>query len=387
MKIILFISFIIFLSVIVIDLWPQIQLIYSRIGIGRFLDSDSWIKKVQNKSTKWLKKTPTIKLTDHNRLIIIDILKGNYKRQSIQHWQEASLLLGLIASYNHNEDEQVKSEINLYLKRKINSEGQWVESPKEIDSIILAYAIMQINGIDDKVIKPAMDYSWNLIQDLIGADGTVAYKKHNTSFRFVDTIGFICPFLMSYGIKYNKQEAIDLSALQISTFNTFGMLNSSFIPCHTYSIDSLLPVGLFGWGRGLGWYAIGLIDAWNALPDEHINKPQLTASVYSFAKMALRFQNNNGSWNWLITHKNSISDSSTTATLAWFLANMPKAFELYQESISAKDKALKYLMKNTRKDGAVDFSQGDTKGIGIHSQNFDILPFTQGFVLRTFYKG
>ena len=30
-----------------------------------------------------------------------------------------------------------------------------------------------------------------------------------------------------------------------------------------------------------------------------------------------------------------------------------------------------------------DFSQGDTKGIGVYSQNFDVLPFTQGFVLRT----
>ncbi|WP_234110736.1 hypothetical protein [Chryseobacterium sp. R2A-55] len=32
---------------------------------------------------------------------------------------------------------------------------------------------------------------------------------------------------------------------------------------------------------------------------------------------------------------------------------------------------------------AVDFSLGDTKAIGLYSQNFDILPFTQGFVLRT----
>jgi unsaturated rhamnogalacturonyl hydrolase len=42
------------------------------------------------------------------------------------------------------------------------------------------------------------------------------------------------------------------------------------------------------------------------------------------------------------------------------------------------------LQKVTRRNGAIDFSQGDTKGIGMHSQRFDILPFTQGFVLRTF---
>lgn len=39
-------------------------------------------------------------------------------------------------------------------------------------------------------------------------------------------------------------------------------------------------------------------------------------------------------------------------------------------------------MQATRKNGAVDFSQGDTKDIGVYSSNFDILPFTQGFAIR-----
>ncbi len=382
----MYIGLAIVVAIILIDLIPQINLIYSRIGIGRFLNTNAWITKVQKKSIDWLRKTPTIKLTDHNRLIIIDIFKGNYKRQSIQHWQEASLILGLVASYNHQADQKVKNEIDSYLARKINKDGQWAELPKEIDSIILAYAIMKINWIDHDFIKPAMDYSLSVINTLVGEDGTVAYKKHNTSFRFVDTIGFICPFLMVYGIKYNNENSIRLSAKQISEFNKHGMLNDSYIPCHTYSMDSHLPVGLFGWGRGLGWYAIGLIDAWNELPHDHSEKVKLTQSVYHFAKMAIQFQNDNGSWNWLITHKKSISDSSTTATLAWFLSNITEDFDIYPTCISAKEKALNYLMKNTRKSGAVDFSQGDTKGIGIHSQNFDILPFTQGFTLRTYYK-
>jgi unsaturated rhamnogalacturonyl hydrolase len=76
-------------------------------------------------------------------------------------------------------------------------------------------------------------------------------------------------------------------------------------------------------------------------------------------------------------------DSSTTATLAWFLANAAQIESLQTDCIAAKTKALDYLKKVTRRDGAVDFSQGDTKAIGVHSQEFTILPFTQGFVLRT----
>jgi len=105
--------------------------------------------------------------------------------------------------------------------------------------------------------------------------------------------------------------------------------------------------------------------------------------VVSFAKMALSFQNDNGSWNWLITNRQSQFDSSATATLAWFFAKSKAISSIANESEQAKVKALNYLKQVTRRDGVVDFSQGDTKTIGVHSQEFDILPFTQGFCLRT----
>jgi unsaturated rhamnogalacturonyl hydrolase len=146
-----------------------------------------------------------------------------------------------------------------------------------------------------------------------------------------------------------------------------------------------LPVGLFGWGRGLGWYAIGLIDSWNALPEHHSAKKQLQENVIQFAKMAMRFQQKNGGWHWLITNTSSRFDSSTAATLAWFLTNAASLPNLQDEASASVENAFQFLQKVTRRNGAVDFSQGDTKGIGIHSQEFDILPFTQGFVLRTLY--
>lgn len=38
-------------------------------------------------------------------------------------------------------------------------------------------------------------------------------------------------------------------------------------------------------------------------------------------------------------------------------------------------------MKATRRDGTIDFAQGDTKGIGSYSQIFDRMPFAQGMGL------
>lgn len=377
---------IVILIIFLIDWIPQFNTWQSRIKIGQFQSQEDWRNKVFDLSKKWLFKTPTITITDNSRLIIIDILKGNYKKSAIQHWQEAALLLGLIEKYKSSNSETTKVIINNYFDSKMDANGNWKQLPTEIDSVILGYALISIPWLDLGKNKPAFDALYQLILSLKGEDGTIAYKKHSKQFRYVDTIGFICPFLVEYGLKFNTKEAINLAISQITEFNKYALLNDTFIPCHTYNLETKLPVGLFGWGRGLGWYAIGLIDTWKALPENHLAKKQLEENVIQFAKMAMRFQQKNGGWYWLITNKSSQFDSSTAATLAWFLVNASTIESISSECKSAKENALQYLQKVTRRKGAIDFSQGDTKGIGVHSQRFAILPFTQGFVLRTIYK-
>ncbi|MEL1240109.1 glycoside hydrolase family 88 protein [Flavobacterium flavipallidum] len=369
--------------VLAVDFIPMLYTWQSRIRIGRYNSTEQWNYKITEKSIKWLKKAPTITFTDNRRLVIIDILKGNYKRAAIQHWQEAALVLGLSEVVAKTNSITIRKNIEQYIANKIDKNGFWLDKPKEIDGVILAYAMINLKGIDHDKMKPSYDYIYNLILSLEGMDGTIAYKSYSTNYRYVDTIGFICPFLINYGIKFQVEEAVNLGINQITEFNKYAMLNDTFIPCHSYLVDSKIPVGLFGWGRGLGWYAIGLIDSWTALPDAHEYKYKLTESVIAFAKMAVQFQNENGSWNWIVSVKEFRADSSTTATLAWFFANAFQIESIREISLAAKSKALQYLMSVTRRDGAIDFSQGDTKAIGVHSQDFDILPFTQGFVLRT----
>lgn len=371
------------LMVFLMDWIPQFNTWQSRIHIGRYVSKEIWKDKLVKKSAQWLHKTPTIRVTDNNRLIIIDILKGNYKRTAIQSWQQAALLLGLNDYAIQTQDAVIKKQINDFIQNAFDATGNWKRNPTEVDDIILGYAILKVENLDSFKYKPAFDCCYQLIISLKGIDGTIAYRKHMPNYRYVDTIGFISPFLVRYGVLFNNDEAIELGINQIREFNKFGMLQGEGIPCHTYNIKTKLPVGLFGWGRGLGWYAIGLIDAWLELPTRHPDKPEMTEMVKAFAKMAVSFQNENGSWNWIVSANESRADSSTTATLAWFLAKAASISEIQLECEKAKDKALKYLMQVTRRDGAVDFSQGDTKSIGVHSQHFDILPFTQGLAVRT----
>ncbi|WP_342042513.1 glycoside hydrolase family 88 protein [Bacillus sp. OTU2372] len=365
-----------------IDIIPNFIDWFKRIRLGRFEDKKLWNKLITQKGVKWLIKTPRIKVTDNTRLVVMDILKGNYSKSDIQHWQEASLVLGISEYLKINKDLKTKKEVINFLYSRFDKDGNWIKRPKNIDAAILAYSIMKIDFVDTNKFQKALDFIWDLIKEHIGADGTVQYRKSMKSYRYVDTIGFICPFLITYGLKFDKKECIELAVKQIKEYEKYGMLEIHWIPSHAYKLENNLPQGLYGWGRGLGWFAIGLIDAWNELPNSNKYKALLEESVVKFAKSIIHFQQSNGSWNWQVGRSECRADSSTTATLGWFMLNASKIKRISKDCLESTDMALNYLMKVTRRNGEVDFSQGDTKDIGVYSSLFNILPFTQGFCIR-----
>lgn len=356
------------------DIIPLMGTWFSRIHIGRHSDMGQWEKDIAGVVSKWLVKTPKVKITDNTRLIIIDILKGNYSKDALQSWQKAALLLGAHEYMKNSADKLFESEFD--------SRGMWRNKPEEIDCAILAYALMKNGTADVEKYRPALDYTWNLIKEHIGDDGTVFYRKSVKEARFVDTIGLICPFLTAYGLRYHKTQCIDLAFRQIKQYELKGMIEKHRIPCHAYDIKTGMPLGLYGWGRGLGWYAIGLGDTLSQLPEDSIYRGELVKITEAFALSIMKLQGDDGAWTWNTGDRGARKDSSATAVLSWFLLSASEINGIKGQCLKSAEKGIEYLMKVTRRNGIVDFSQGDTKGMGVYSQNFDILPFTQGFALR-----
>ena len=110
--------------IVLIDIVPLFKDWVSRIHVGRYTDKEIWNKAISKQGVRWLNKTPKIKVTDNTRFVVLDMLKGNYTKSAIQHWQEASLLLGLLEYLKTNDDIEVKSEIEKFLNRKFDKEGQ-----------------------------------------------------------------------------------------------------------------------------------------------------------------------------------------------------------------------------------------------------------------------
>ena len=364
-----------FLLILAIDFFPDFWIWQSRIKIGRYTNQKEWEKKILEKSLSWLNLMPKTKVKDENKLIVLDILKNKYTNKTLQSWQEASLLLGLNEAYQKNENPKIKYEILKFVNSKIDKQGNWIVEPKEVDTALLAFAISEIPFLS-REIKPALDSIYQLILSKIGEDGTIMYRNTTHNYRYVDTIGFICPFLTKYGIEFQKEEAIHLAVSQIKNFEKYGMLENK-IPCHAYEVNTKNPLGIFGWGRGLAWFIIGTLETFKILPEKHLEKKYLQNLLQLIAETLIKFQRKDGSFAWNLLDEHSRSDSSATAVFAWFFKEM----NLKNEA----QKSLQYLQSVTQRSGAIDFSQGDTKTMGVYSQKFEILPFTQGFVLKTLY--
>lgn len=314
-----------------------------RIHIGRWNNREEWQLAMNQKAQKWLERTPTVRIKDAKRLILWDIVCKKYQSDEIQSWQIAGLLLGTYPQ---------KTEIYDKLNQKLFN--QVIIYP---DQILLAYALKKrkvLSGENEHKILSFLDKYHS---------STIPYRDNLPNIRFVDTIGMICPFLALCG-----KESI--AAKQIKEFDDV-LLNHVFPP-HAYNLNNKLPLGIYDWSRGIGWYILGIIET--SYSGE--NKER----IIRLAESLLPLQQEEGGFGCMFFNKNTRFESSGSALIGLLFV---KAYaitqsEKYKIAAFAVEKA---LMRATQRSGAVDYSQGDTKGIGYYSTEFSTMPFALGITL------
>ena len=361
-----------------VDLYHYLLNRYCRYHIGRWPDAGAWRKAVIRRAIRWTVKTPVVKITDNNRYLLLDMLQGRYRSNTIQSWQTAGLLLGLQSAGNAEADAAVQKALDTLL----DGRGMFRTKPTNVDCGMLAYSMLKT--CDPEKIRPAMDFAAELIRSRAGMDGTLVYVNDVTSDeRYVDTVGLVCPFLARYGRVYHKPEFTKLATDQLRAFSAHGLEQNTLLPNHAYSVSRKLPLGVYGWGRGAGWYTLGLIDTYPELPDGE-DKVWLKSHIRAVADSYLQFQRPDGGFGHILQLQNGY-DSSATAALAYFYRQCAHIFEDSRYA-DAADRCLTKLRSVTRITGAIDWCQGDTKGIGVFSQTYDVLPFAQGLALRASKK-
>lgn len=368
-----------FLIVVIYDFVTKELHNLRRYRIGRWADETQWAEAVKNCAKKWLLNPPVVSSIDESQYRLVKKLKGQTISATIQSWQNAGLSLGVQAAAN---TPQEKALLRKWERKLLNSDGTWKTPLKKVDWAMLGYALLKQSN-EPKQMKPAANQVLQVIMDNLCEDGMISYSQgKNTTTRYVDTLGMICPFLAAYGRLYHAPEAIALAVKQIELFRKNGLYTGTSLPCHAYDAKERLPFGIYGWGRGTAWYTIALVDTWRELP-EGSDKKKLQAWIKEAAESYIQYQKSDGAYNTILQGSGQY-DSSATAAMAYFYHVCAGIFDDNNYADISR-KCLKRLMLVTMRDGAIDQCQGDTHGIGIFSQNFDVMPFVQGLILRALY--
>lgn len=330
---------------VMVDAFVNLHEWLLRIHIGRWQERNVWQQAVERKAKEWLRHAPTVRQTAQNRLVLWDIIRGKYRNSTIQTWQDAGLLLGL-------------GQVSAVEYARLHPDALNVRNVMPED-LLLAYALKKSECLNPQVEVKMLEQFQNVKEQ-----GTIYYRPWVKNVRFVDTLGMVLPFLHACGWD-------DLAKRQMEEYDK-AILNGVF-PAHAFNLETNLPMGVFDWGRGIGWYILALIET--------ADMEGQNERIMKLAKALLPHQKVDGGFGCFVFNPQSRMESSATVLIGLlFLC----AYEQSKDAtfLDAARKTEKALMKATRRNGAVDYCQGDTYGIGYYSQIFSVMPFVQGLALR-----
>jgi unsaturated rhamnogalacturonyl hydrolase len=332
---------------------------------GRFHSVEEWKQAVLCKNIFWLNHTPTLPANDGN--------SKKSAKESIQVWQSAAIYISLKEYLSNHQNHDALEETKIFEKQ--------IAVRYKIDQIVDAdYGMLAFSLLDNSCAKKLTESMLNYILSNRSDTGEVLYKQKVNNVAFVDTLGFVCPFLVKYGAVTNQCQYIQIAVQQLELYFKNGLEEHSKLPFHAYMIDSHIMRGICDWARGLAWLLIALMDSYNNLPKNSEYVSFFEKYLKEYADILVKLQREDGGFTWQLLSGYQ-TDSSAIAVFGWYMAGCAKIYNS-SEYLERAKRCRSFLMMVTNNDGTIDYCQGDTIGIGVYSRKFDRMPFAQGFALR-----
>jgi unsaturated rhamnogalacturonyl hydrolase len=334
-----------------------------RIHLGRWQDPAVWLDRLRQAGRRQAKHMPRIPASDQTRGVLWDVLRGQYTNRRLQLWQRAALVEAAEA-FDAPTDWFVLPESTA--ERDIRAEHA-----------AAAYALLKAGRISEQDLRTVTDELTSQ-----AGSGTLPYTPALPALRFVDTL-MACPALFRAG-----GAAADLSFRQLREYAENGLSPVTGWPAHCFrpTPDNAcgIPLGMTGWGRGCGFWICALTESLTETADPAVQAWLLSAARKA-ADALLPRQLPGGGWSRQLLADDR-PESSATAMIGYALALLSACPALPESDAArcrqAAQAARTCLMSLTRRDGTVDFAQGDTRAVGVYSTRTEPLPLAQAYAIR-----
>jgi unsaturated rhamnogalacturonyl hydrolase len=295
-------------------------------------------------------------------------------------WKIALSALGAEWAYRLHSNPEDLTALKSLFARYIDQYGHWLTPIHKVEYAMKGHTLLYLAQLTN---EPHYRQAVNqLVKSLLTthprtSDKSLPYDIQ-TEAILVDTLAMICPFLARYARQYGNTEAVEVSVNQLKQFIRQNVDEESKLPYHGYYANGPKRLGLHAWGRGTGWYMLGLIDTLLEIPREHPDYVELLDAYRAAANSLRHFQRKDGQWNWAILHNMDVADSSTTSLIGYSILRGIQGGvlnELYYPVIEA---AIQALVHVTRADGVLDGSLAECRGLGKYPQRYQPTLWLQG---------
>jgi unsaturated rhamnogalacturonyl hydrolase len=295
-------------------------------------------------------------------------------------WKIALSVWGAEWAHRVNGHPDDLAALESLFARNIDQQGNWLTPINWVDHSMKGYSLLYLAQLtNDWRYQKAADY---LVEALLEghprvSDGSLPYRPQGQAI-LVDTLGMICPFLARYSNQFKNLDALGVSINQLVQFILNNIDSDTHLPYHGYYADGPKRLGMHAWGRGTGWYMIGLIETLVEMPKKHPHYTFLLEAYVAAARSLRKFQRPDGHWNWAILHKSDSFDSSTTSLVGYSMMRGIQVGLLDRSFWDVVKMAIQALVSVTRSDGLLDGALGECHGLGKYPQNYGPSPWLQG---------
>ncbi len=249
-----------------------------------------------------------------------------------------------------------------------------------IDQIMNGYTLLFLyEGNSDDRVRERIRIMYKYLKEYPRtSSGGFPYRIKNPETVLVDYLGMICPFLSRLGKDFNCEEASNLATRLLQDFLCNGLDAKTGLPYHGFRSDTLEKLGVIGWGRGVGWLLIGLIDSLAYL-DRSSDEFQLLSEKFKvIIDSTLSYQDEEGYFKWMLPAYEGHIDTSATAMIGYSVKRGIDLNILESGYIINAENALKAILISTE-DGLIFDSLADCQGIGMYPQKYEWNRWGQGF--------
>lgn len=280
----------------------------------------------------------------------------------------AFLFLGLVKYLADSANEKNLKRLKTQFDKLIDEQGNPTFNFEKVDQAIFGTAALEFYSIYKE--PKYLNFSQNVfsfLDQIYNQDQIIRYR-HNSDFVLYDTLGMIIPFLVKYHQVADNQKALTIAKTQMDLYLKHGVDRDTCIPVHGFKISTKTKLGSANWGRGIGWYLLGL----HALHKYDASFDTQYQTIINHLEY-LTLQDN----KWSQFPGTSYDFDSTATTM--FLYAMPK-------KPLTKYEMLNIFEENISQEGFLLAASGDTYGLNNYSKSFGKSEMAQGILLLLLNK-